>query len=75
MMKACPSCGEILPEPDPDDVDVISGDEVFDLIAEAARTSPQAARAYHLIHQANPAIMELGQRQRLIEDRMTGIPT
>jgi hypothetical protein len=70
----CPHCSEVLPDVDPDEVEVVSGDEVFDLIAEAARTSPHAARAYRLIRQANPAILPLERRQELIKHRMAGVP-
>lgn len=58
--------------PDPDDVMVASGEEVFDLIAEAARISPHAARAYQLLREANPAIPTLEERQRRISTHGAG---
>lgn len=46
-------------------------EEVTDLIAEAARTSPHAARAYNLIYEQNRGLMQpLAQRQALIAGRM-----
>lgn len=45
-------------------------DEIADLIAEAARTSRHAARAYELLLDAYPEIRELPARQRLIAGRM-----
>ena len=49
-------------------------DEVLDLIAEAARTSPHAARAYRLIRADRPQILPLEGRQDLIKHRMAGVP-
>ncbi|MEP9397955.1 hypothetical protein [Mesorhizobium sp. KR2-14] len=72
MAATCPNCSEVLPEADPDEIEIISGDEVFDLIAEAARVSPHAARAYRLIRESNPAILPLERRQDLIKHRMAG---
>lgn len=46
-------------------------DEILDLIAEAARSSPHAARAYDLIRDVDPeGTVSLGARQRLIQGRM-----
>ncbi|MCA0275840.1 MAG: hypothetical protein LCH86_07545 [Proteobacteria bacterium] len=55
-------------------VDTSLRDEVFDLIAEAARVSPHAARAYRLIREGNPAILPLERRQETIKHRMAGVP-
>lgn len=49
-------------------------DEVLDLIAEAARTSPHAARAYHLIRADRPDLLPLEWRQEIIKHRMAGVP-
>lgn len=70
-MPVCPCCDEAF---DDDDEAVFSGDEIFDLLAEAARVSPHARRAYDLLRDANPALMALDQRQRLIAGRMEGVP-
>ncbi|GLS29924.1 hypothetical protein SAMN04488498_110192 [Mesorhizobium albiziae] len=69
-MAICPHCNEV---PDPDDIVAVDGDEVFDLIAEAALTSPPAARAYKLLRDANPAILPLEARQRVIKARHHGL--
>lgn len=45
-------------------------DEVLDLIAEAARISPHAKRAYNLLRADWPAINTLEARQSLIAGRM-----
>lgn len=56
-----------MPEADAPD----SLDEIADLIAEAARTSRHAARAYELLRDAYPdALATLAGRQRLIAGRM-----
>jgi hypothetical protein len=77
-MPTCPACdyyfaaqthGDGFMEFDPDDVEVASGAEVFDLIAVAALTSPHAAQAYQLLRDINPAILPLEARQRLIAAR------
>lgn len=70
-MTICPTCDEVF---DPDDVDVISGEEVFDLIAHAALVSPHARRAYELLREMNPGILPLDRRQILIGDRMKELP-
>lgn len=57
---------------DPDDIIVVSGDDVFDLMAEAARISPHAARAYQILREVNPAIPTLEERQRRIATQRTG---
>jgi len=45
-------------------------DEIADLVAEAARTSRHAARAYGLLLDEYPAINSLAARQMLIAGRM-----
>lgn len=45
-------------------------DEILDLIAEAARTSRHATRAYELIYAENSDVHSLDARQRLIAGRM-----
>lgn len=55
--------------PDPDSpVDL---DEIADLIAEAARTSRHAKRAYGLLLDAYPEIKSLFARQAIIAGRMS----
>ncbi|MFN3549259.1 MAG: hypothetical protein ACK4U0_17365 [Mesorhizobium sp.] len=49
-------------------------EEFLDLIAEAARTSPHAAKAYQLIVDEHPATLPLAKRQRLIDARQSGVP-
>lgn len=71
-MPICCECGDEFVDADPDDVTAVSGDEVFDLIAEAARISPHAAQAYALMRQANPAILTLESRWRVIDSRKQG---
>lgn len=52
--------------------DASPSDEVLDLIAEAARVSPHAARAYELLRDIHPeAVSPLSSRQFLIEGRMS----
>lgn len=48
-------------------------DEVIDLIAEAARTSPHAARAYELLRDDDCGLPPLSIRQRLIANRMSEV--
>lgn len=49
--------------------------EIMDLIAEAAKVSPHAAKAYELLRVDDPdGIMSLAARQRLIEARGSGVP-
>lgn len=67
-MAVCPQCGDYYA--DQDDAEIVSGNEVFDLIAEAAKVSPHAARAYEKLREVNPAIPNLETRQRLIAARM-----
>lgn len=74
MAAICPHCSEVLHEADPDEIEIISGDEVFDLIAEAAHVSPHAGRAYKLLRETNPAILPLERRQEIIKHRMAGVP-
>lgn len=50
--------------------DVDSLDEILDLIAEAARTSPYAKRAYELLSAKQNEPMTLTARQMLITGRM-----
>ena len=45
-------------------------EEVLDLVAEAARTSPHAAKAYKLMQCDPQRDMSLAQRQQLIAGRM-----
>lgn len=45
-------------------------DEILDLIAEAARISPHAKRAYNLLRNEWPEIANLEGRQMLIDGRM-----
>lgn len=71
-MTACPFCFEPLPPEDPDDALVVSGARLVDLIAEAARQSPQAAEAYALLREVNPSILPLSERQRQLENHTTG---
>lgn len=69
-MIYCPDCGEeILDIEDFTDIP----DEILDLIAEAARTSPHARRAYELLNRSTDT-MPLANRQRMIEGRMGGPP-
>lgn len=50
-------------------------DEVIDLIAEAAKISPHARRAYELIRQDDPRnILPLDRHQSFIANRMAEIP-
>jgi len=51
---------------------VNSCDELLDLLAEAALKEPPAAQAYALLRNANPGILSLETRQRLIANRKTG---
>lgn len=68
-MPICPNCSEFIEPDDADDIVAVDGGEVFDLIAEAAITSHHARRAYGLMRDANPAIMPLEARMRLIATR------
>jgi hypothetical protein len=49
-------------------------EEFLDLLAEAARTSPHARKAYELIEREYPSTRPLHMRQRLIETRQSGVP-
>ena len=52
-------------------VELALAHEILDLIAEAARTSAHAARAYNLIREnSDDQVMELKARQALIAGRM-----
>ena len=58
-----------------EDVAIDDLPEILDLVAEAARTSPHAKRAYDLLRSAFPDdIEDLSARQFLIEGRMGGLP-
>ncbi|TPM39606.1 hypothetical protein [Mesorhizobium sp. B2-3-4] len=54
--------------PDPESPDELA--EIADLVAEAARTSPHAIRAYGLLFDTYPDLGSLSGRQRLIAGRM-----
>jgi len=71
-MITCPACRHVFFDPDADDVMAVSGNDLVDLVAEAARTSPHAAQAYALMRAANPAIPTLEARLRVIDSRNQG---
>lgn len=64
-MRICDDCDEVLADEDPVEI----SEEILDLIAEAALTSPKAARAYNLLLDVLPGEMPLAQRQWLISIR------
>lgn len=68
-MKHCEECGEELALFDEIDAPETL-DEIADLIAEAARTSRHAAKAYSLLREAFTQLPTIEARQTLISGRM-----